>query len=226
MKRFAVATLALAFIVVRALLPNLRLDEISLALFGVICLAIFWSDIEKITAYIRKFRFGVLEFELAEKVERLGEKAEKVEEAESQKASGQRKGEELSPEVAKRIAEAGTDPRSALLLVAIEIEEAVRRFARKYELPERAPTNRLISELAEKGLVSQEVVSLFRDFWQVRNQVVHSAGFNIPAGQIYALVDVGLAILRLLSTQVIKPTGIESAEAAGTPTVIQQRTNG
>lgn len=226
MKRFAVAVLALAFIAMRAILPNLRLDEISLALFGIVCLAILWPDIEKIAAYIRKFRFGALEFELAEKVERLGEKAEKVEEAESQKALGQRKVEEISPEVAKRIAEAGTDPRSALLLVAIEIEEAVRRLARKYELSERAPTNRLISELAEKGLVSQEVVSLFRDFWQVRNQVVHRAGFNIPPGQIYALVDVGLTILRLFSTQVIKPTGIESAEAVGTPTVIQRRTNG
>lgn len=225
MKRFAVAILALAFIVVRAILPNLRLDEIALALFGIICLAILWPDIEKIATYIRKFRFGVLEFELAEKVERLGEKAEKVEEAESQKALGQRKVEEISPEVAKRIAEAGTDPRSALLLVAIEIEEAARRLARKHELPEQAPTSRLISELSEKGLVSHEVVSLFHDFWQVRNQVVHHAGFNVPAGQIYALVDVGLTILKLLSTQVVEPTGIGSAETVGTPTIIQRRTN-
>ncbi len=207
-------------------MPNLRLDEISLALFSIVCLAILWSDIARIAAHIRKFRFGELELELAEKVERLSEKAEKVEETESQKPTGQRKVEEIPPEITMRIAEAATDPRSALLLVAIEIEEATRRLARKYDLPEQASASRLISELAEKGMVSHEVVSLFRDFWQVRNQVVHRAGLNIPAGQIYALVDVGLTILKLLSTQVIKPTGIKSAEAVGTPTIIQRRTNG
>ncbi|MBI3913629.1 MAG: hypothetical protein HY327_05520 [Chloroflexi bacterium] len=227
MKRFAVATLALAFIVVRALLPNLRLDEISLALFGIICLAILWSDIEKVAAYIRKFRFGLLEFELVEKVERLGEKAEKVEEAESQVSSGQqRRVEGITPDVAERIAEAGTDPRAVLLLVAIEIEEAARRLAREHGISQQASASHQVLELAERGLVSQEVVSLFREFWQVRNQVIHRAGFNIPSGQIYALVDVGLTIRKLLSTQVIKPGGIESAEAFGTPTIVQERTNG
>src|SRR5574341_1382068 len=209
MNRFLVAILAIAFIVVRAVLPNARIDEISLALFGIVCLAILWSDLGKIATGIRKFRLGDFELELAEKVEKLGEKAEKAEEAESQKPSGQRKVEEIPPEVSKRIAEAASDPRSALLLVAIEIEQAIRRLAKKYDLPEQAPTSHLISQLAELGYVSPEVVSLFRDFWQVRNQVIHRAGFNSPAGQIYTLVDVGLTILRLLSTQVIKPASIQ-----------------
>ncbi len=48
MKRLLVAILAIAFIVVRAVLPNARLDEISLALFVIVCLAILWSDLGKI----------------------------------------------------------------------------------------------------------------------------------------------------------------------------------
>ncbi len=144
----------------------------------------------------------------------------KAEEAESQKPLGQRQVEEMPPEVSKLIAEASRGPRLALLLVAIEIEQAIRRLANKYNLPEQVSAGRLISQLAEQEYVSQEVVSLFRDFWQVRNQVIHRVGFNIPEGQIYALIDVGLTILKLLSIQVVKPTSIESEEAFGIPTVI------
>lgn len=199
MKRLLVALLAIALIATRAVLPDIRFDETSLALFGIVCLAVLWPDVRKMAASIHRFRFGELELELAEKVGKLSEEAQNAQEAESQQRPGKRKAEEISPEVAKRIAEAGTDPRSALLLMGIEIERAVQRLGKRHGFHEFASAQFLMSQLADKGVVSQELVSLFGDFWKVRNQVAHQAGFDIPAGQLYELLDVGLTILKLLS---------------------------
>ena len=219
MKRFLIAALAIAMIAIRALLPDLRVDEISVALLGIVCLAILWSDLGKLAMGVRRFRLGDFEVELAERVEKLAKKAEKAEDAQPKKRARKKQEEDVYPDAAKRVAEAASDPRSALLLVAIEIEQAVRQLAEEYGLPDQASTGRIISQLGEQGFISPEVVTLFRDFWQVRNDVVHRAGFNIAAGQIYALVDVGLQILKLLSPYTISPIGIPSQEAFGKPTV-------
>jgi uncharacterized protein YutE (UPF0331/DUF86 family) len=203
MKRIIIAILAIAIIVIRALNPDLRIDEISVALFGIIVLAIVWSDLGKLATVVRKFRLGEFEIELAERVENLARKAEIAEDARPRKAITKKRAAKLQEDDAfsaavKRVAEAGSDPRSALLLVAIEIEQAIHQLAEENGLPDQVSTTRMVSQLAEKGLISHEEVSLIREFWQTRNDVVHQAGFNIPVGQIYAMVDVGIQILKLL----------------------------
>lgn len=51
-RRLFVACLALALIIIRVLVPSTHFDCISLVLFCIICLAILWTDLEKL--FVRK----------------------------------------------------------------------------------------------------------------------------------------------------------------------------
>ena len=202
--RFLIAVVALALVVVRALWPDIRLDEISLMLFALAALALLSPDLAPIAGRIRRLKLWQIEVELSEKIGELAQRAEVAAgEASAHRGAavpGIRAG--VPPEVAERLADAAADPRAGLLLVAIEIEQAIRGLAAQYGISAgvgRVSTRRTLRELATRGAVPREVVPLFEDFWQVRNEVVHGAGFKVPTGHLYELVDVGFRILELIS---------------------------
>lgn len=214
--RWLIGVAAVGLIVLRVIMPKARLDQITLALFIIICLVILWPDLEKLSTVIRRLRVGGFEVELAQTVEELSEKAEKVEEDKSQLL------EDISPEVSRRIAEAASNPRSALIMVGIEIEQAIKRLKREYDISGTGSTQRVLHEIVSTDRVSKEVIDLFEEFWHVRNEIIHGKGFNVPDSQIYKMYDVGVKILGLLSTQILRPEGIESSETFGIPKVEQE----
>jgi hypothetical protein len=202
--RYLIAMAAIVLVVVRAIWPDLRIDEISIALLAVAALALLLPEITPIASRVRKLKLWEIEVELDEKVKELSQRADVVGEraAAREVSRGQRPRERISPRVTQLVAQASTDPKAGLLLTAMEIERAVRRLAADHDVPSGVgglSARRSLEELANRGAVPRDVVALFSDFWQVRNQVVHGVGFDIPAGRIYELVDVGQTILELLS---------------------------
>jgi hypothetical protein len=202
--RYLIALGALALVVMRAVWPDLRVDEISLVLFLLAGLALVWPEISPLASRIRSFRLWELEVELTEKISELTERAEAVAtQASLERELARPEGPiTLSPEATQWVIDAAADPRAGLLLVAIEIEQAIRRLAAQHGIASgvgRMSARRTLGELARREAVPPEVVPLFDDFWQVRNQVVHRAGFQLPTGQLYELVDIGFRILELLS---------------------------
>jgi predicted membrane protein len=204
MMRYLVALVALAIVIVRAVWPDARLDEISLVLLVVAALALVWPDIVPLTSRIRRFKVWGLEVELMEEISQLTERTEVAAREVSLERESMRPGAAIAvpPGVTQWLADAAADPRSGLLLVTIEIEQAIRRLAAQHGIAAgvgRVSARRALRELATSEAVPREVVPLFEDFWQVRNRVVHGVGFQLPAGQLYELVDVGFRILELLS---------------------------
>lgn len=202
--RYLVAAASLALVVARAVWPDVRVDEISLVLFALAALALLLPDIAPVASRIRRFKLWNLEVELSEEISELAHRAEAAErEASRERETAPAEAPvALAPEVRQWVVEAAADPRAGLLLVAIEIEQAIQRLAARHGVASgvgRVSAHRTLVDLAERGVVPREVVPLFEDFWQVRNRVVHGAGFEVPAGQIYELVDVGFRILELLS---------------------------
>lgn len=204
--RYLVALVALALLIVRAVWPDLRVDEISLVLFALAALALFWRDIAPVAGRIRKFKAWGIEVELSERIGELTERTEAAarqvsKEMEAERAQPQ--GPARMPAVVTRWIEGGAaDPRAGLLLVAIEIEQAIRQLAARHGVSAGVGTlsaRRALSDLAKREVVPRQVVPLFDEFWQVRNRVVHGAGFQLPPGQLYELVDVGFRILELLA---------------------------
>ncbi len=204
MMRYLVALVAVAIVIVRAVWPDARLDEISLVLLVVAALALVWPDIAPLTSRIRRLKLWELEVELSEKISELSERVEVVgrEASQEREAAPAESVAVVPPELKEWAEAAAADPRAGLLLVAADIEEAIRRLASRHGMATgvgRLSARRALSDLAKRGIVPRQVVPLFDDFWQVRNEVVHGAGLQLPAGQLYELIDIGFRILELLS---------------------------
>ena len=202
--RYLIAAAAIILVAVRALWPDLRIDEISIALLAVAALALLLPDIAPIASRVSRLKLWDLEVELSEKVKELSDRAEAVgDKAGARKDAAPREvPESISPRVMQFVVQASTDPRAGLLLTAMEIEQAIQRLAAEHEVASGVgglSARKSLAQLAARGVVPRDVVALFLDFWEVRNQVVHGVGFEIPAGRIYELVDVGRTILGLLS---------------------------
>jgi len=195
--------LAIALIVLHAAFRHIKIDEISLALFLVVVLLLLWPDLQTLFSGLRRVKVGGLELELAEKVTTLERQAEKAQEEQAKKRPKKRtkksRAEQIPPAVASRLAEAATDPRSALLLVAIELEQAIRRLAVQNKIEPHPSVTITLRQLVGVGSVSEDAFSSFAEFWRLRNKVIHEAGFDVSSAQMYRLVDVGISLLRLLS---------------------------
>jgi len=199
LRRLFLVVVASLLIVVRAIRPSMRIDEISLALFLLIALVVMWPDMQRLFANLRRLKLGGVELELAERVEKLATQADRAEEAQAKKRPSKTKPKEIPRDVAARIAEAASDPRAALLILAIELERAIRALASKRGLLPAGSTTHLVSNLTARGALPDEFLPTFTEFWQVRNRVVHEAGLDVPPGQIYGLVDIGLKLLRIVT---------------------------
>lgn len=97
------------------------------------------------------------------------------------------------------------NPRGILVSLAVEIEKVLRRIAEYYDIPEARKTtspHKLMQIMVKRRIISEEIFPLFRDFWMIRNQAVHSAKFKISEEELYRLIDLGIRILRLLNSNI------------------------
>jgi uncharacterized protein YutE (UPF0331/DUF86 family) len=206
--RTIVVIICLLMIVIRAIWSNLKFDNISLIIFTLGLIVLLLPQFRDFISRIRKFRFGDFEVELGEKLKDLAAKTEKVEANVPDISMEQTTYKGISDEIENKIIQASNDPRAALMIVAIEIEKKVRSIADKAEIPEARrpyPINRIINSLAQKEIINSEVVLIFSDFWNIRNQVVHGYHLDLSPGKLYELIEIGIRILKLLSIEKQSP---------------------
>ena len=199
--RYTIVIICGVVIVARAICPGLRFDNISLIIFMLGSIVILLPELRDIIGRVKKFKMGDFEVELAEKLEELAVKTDNAEIMAGERAKPEMIFHGINDEVVGKLAQASSDPRAALLLIAIEIEQVVRSLAEQVDIQNsrRYPISKLLHLLAEKQVITPEVVPIFQDFWTIRNQVVHGHHFELSTGKLYELVELGVRILRLLS---------------------------
>lgn len=199
---YLVAALCALIIGLRAWLPDFRFDETSLILFAIGVLVLVLPELRDIIYRLRRFKGLGFELELEPKVAALTAKTQKAERVMEEAPTTELEYRRIPATVSSKLAEAATDPRAALLLLAIDIEQAARESAESFGLPEAtrplsAPA--LVRALFKKGVLIPETQAAFMDFWAIRNQVVHGQHFEVSEGRLFELVELGLRVLRLLS---------------------------
>ena len=191
----------LCFIIVFARFrwPDLRFDSLSLYLILVAMLCILIPDLAQMIARIKKIKIGDKEIELSEALDRIARQTERIENRVSDAAG---ESFERSEEPPIHIEKYLKDPRGGLIAIAADIEIRVQHLLSKEDLSSaRRYTTPLhgVELLAKYGHVVPDLPILMRDFWTVRNRVVHGSEARMTEQDIYRLVDLGVRILELLS---------------------------
>ena len=202
--RYIVAVIATLIWLSRIIWPNLRFDSTSLYLFLFAAVVILIPDIGDLVSRIKKFKKGDLEIELESKLNALADQTEKTEEAIESSDEGEYVIEFIPDENHDRIFNYTRDPRGGLVAIAVEIETAINKIARDYNISSKSrflSPIRAIDQLDQKGILPSELPSLLRDFWSLRNKAFHSADFSLTNEQLYRLLDLGVRILDLLSVR-------------------------
>lgn len=160
------------------------------------------GGIEGILKYIEKIKLGKIEIEFRDSIKRIDEELEKAKES-----IGKR--EYKLPDstiynIDEIVHEASKDPRAAFLLLSSKIEGKVReRFNEAgIEVKDRfVPLMRMIELGIRSGIFPQELLPSFRDFWVMRNKVVHGQAFEVEDSVILSLISLGNEILKLISIE-------------------------
>ncbi|MBA7498163.1 hypothetical protein ES704_03437 [subsurface metagenome] len=199
---YLIAFFICLIIIARIIWPNINYDDTSfyLTLLAVIILVI--PNIGELLSRIKRFKKGDFEIEIESKLNYLTEKTEKAEEDIEKLEIAKFEFKSKPYEARKRIMEYTKDPRGGLIAIAVEIESMISELLTYYKLSinvKYLSPIRAIDVLVKKRLVSSELQSLIRDFWVIRNQVVHHSEFLLTNKQLYRLLDLGIRILDLLS---------------------------
>jgi hypothetical protein len=199
-QRYVIAGTGLAIVVARMVKPSIYFDDVSLWLFVLAALILLVPDIGDVLSRVRRIRKGDLQLELEGRIGELALETEIVE-----KKVGRE--QDLYTvvdmrDLRERIAGALRDPRGGLVTIAVEIEALLGDLAEQFGIAPRSrymsPTG-VVEELARRDLVPSELPPLFRDFWAVRNQAVHSIQYQPSSRHLYEILDLGIRILGLLS---------------------------
>ena len=199
---YLIAFFICLIIISRLVWPNINYDDISFYLTLLIVVLLVFPNIGEILSRIRKFKKGDLEVEIESSLNNLTEKTEKAEEEIEKSEISEYEFESKSDEINKRILEYTKDPRGGLIAIAVEIESMIYELVKYYKLSINAKHMspiRAIDILVKKGFVPSKLNSLIRDFWVIRNQVVHHSEFQFTNQRLYRLLDLGIRILDLLS---------------------------
>lgn len=199
---YLIAIFIFFIIITRLIWPIINYDNISFYLTLLIVILLVFPNIGEILSRIRRFKKGDFEIEIESSLNNLTEKTEKAEEEIEKLEIPKYEFEPKPNEIKKRIFEYTKDPRGGLIAIAVEIESTISELVKYYKLPINAKHMspiRTIDFLVKKEFVSSKLNSLIRDFWVIRNQVVHHSEFQLTNLQLYRLLDLGIRILDLLS---------------------------
>jgi hypothetical protein len=96
------------------------------------------------------------------------------------------------------LAEAGSSPKAALMLLASEIETELRRLLESYGAPIGSKTTFRDSTrfLQEQGELPREFLNAMIKFRDVRNRIIH--GYEADPDDVLRAIDLGLGILRAI----------------------------
>lgn len=90
-----------------------------------------------------------------------------------------------------------------LIQVSIEIEKNIRELAKQYDINvQKLGLIKILNILNTKKLIPYEINILIRDFWPVRNNLIHqNEVFDIPKETLEKILQLGLEILSLLKAE-------------------------
>jgi uncharacterized protein YutE (UPF0331/DUF86 family) len=192
--RYSLVLICFALIILRILIPNINFDQLSLYLLIIATVLLLFPYINDWISNIKKIKIGNYEIEIGNAVNKLDRDTSRLEES----IKEEKKYPELSYDFKKLLAGASADPRGALLIVAIEIESIVRKLAEKAHI-EFGSTTKLVIELSKRKIIDEKILPIFKDFWNIRNRIVHGPSEKVSENIIYELTYLGYRILTLLS---------------------------
>ena len=107
-------------------------------------------------------------------------------------------------EVEEVLSESGKNPRAALLLLSTKIESEIKArlkdagvtLSRQY-----ATASQAVETGVKAGIFTREFSSAFRDFWTVRNRIVHGEAFEVNDNTILSLISLGTELLKVISNE-------------------------
>src|SRR5215208_172183 len=176
------AAMALACLVVRALWPDLRFDNVSLILFALALVAALLPHVLGSLPPLKSLKYGDFAAEFDEAISGLEEKVVASEASRPAAAPPQAASEVGTASWEKffdeyfRIVNSPTSNVEKILAASILIEGMVINAASALGLEMVGPRTNVrsvVEMLAKQGLISQAERAAFEDFWSLRNQIVH-----------------------------------------------------
>lgn len=204
LSRAVAVLICMLIIIIRAVWPNLRFDDVSLWLFVTAVLVLLIPDIGNLINRIKKFKKGDLEIEFEQSVDQLAEETEELEEEVESESEEEGLYEGLPEKMRTLLRNSAGNPRGALISLAVEIEAELRSLAEEYgssSAYQASSPSKLVQDLVQNEILSPKVAHIFRDFWSIRNQAVHSRVFEVSEARLFQLVDLGLKLLKILRFQ-------------------------
>lgn len=202
-----VALAAIALLVVHMLYPDkLRIDSITLGLLAIILISPYLR-------FITRIRFGEFAVDINRRqVEELESKVPSFP-AERGKLAAKRVTD--LPEMLIQIAE--SDPPLAVIRLAIELENRLRRLAEvvsiseRGEPPARAGIRQLSQFLLKREVITRSIFDAISVIADMRNKVVH--GGRVEEAFAMRVLDSGMSLIQylelLLEGEIGKPTEIQ-----------------
>lgn len=203
MKRFLVAVLCLLLAVIRIFKPDAVIDGNTVWLLVIAVVVIIGPDLKVLIPFIKRIKIGDTEIELAAQAAKISKEIEKVKDEVGIQENWEIP-DRTTDQVKQVLLDAKTDPRAAFLLLASRIEEVVRSRLQEADIPQaRQFTSlpRLVEYGVERQIFPQQTISIFKDFWFVRNKVAHGQAFDFDEDTILSLISVGTDILELISIE-------------------------
>ncbi|WP_141396879.1 hypothetical protein [Clostridium tertium] len=205
--RALVVIICFGLAIVNIFFKSLNIDNNSIYLIIIATTVLIIPDFRDLIYSIKKFKKGDLELEFDNKLSQLLNKAQKVEEKMDEN-DNEIKAEysAMNEKLITNFAQAASDPRGAIMVIAAEIESRIRNLAESADITssKRIPLHRVLEELNKRKIVDYETISLFRDFWTMRNRVVHDLkGINLGQDRLYELAELGIRVLNLLPVRVL-----------------------
>lgn len=203
--KYIIAFICILIVVIRNLIPSIIFDNNSLILLIVAFIILIIPDTKEIFGRLKKIKKGDIELEFESKLNKLNAATERAEKLLDKPGLKLQRSTGISPVVSRKIAQASLDPRASLLILAIEIEQAARALVEESKIPESKrfySVPRMLEVLVSEKKLPKDVVASFRDFWSIRNQVVHGIHFELSERQLYELVEIGVRILKLLTSRI------------------------
>jgi hypothetical protein len=182
--KLIVSVIAIAALLVRMLIPQIKIDAVSLG-FLALALIPWLSPLIKAAELPGGFK---IEFQDIQKA------AERVTAGEPVAAS-------LAIQVPERtyLAFVESDPRLALVALRIEIEKRLRALAELLDLPKTRPLSQLTRDIRDKKAISAESARGLIELISLGNQAAH--GVPIASDAANSAVDFGPQVLRVLDAK-------------------------
>ena len=197
--RYLIAIIGAVIIVLRSIFPKIIFDTTSLSIFIVIVFTLLFPELSKFLSKVKKIKAGEFELEL----DNLVKRAEEIE-AKTEKIHPTNANEINQPSLIDLNQNQVNNPTTLLIEIAIKIEKVLNSLTNSLSITKsKIPFSRIqqIDLLTKENIIDRQISSIFKDFWQIRNKVIHGHNSNISDNEIFRIIDLGYKILDLLENE-------------------------